>query len=132
MWPVFVNQKADRPVSTFPLSGIGVGCTTSYVEIRAEATMRMRSPRSYISRTLPLASSGRSATVGTRCTVAAAAVVPGPCRRPSGDRVEAPDALGRVAGVGAEVEARLEVEAGPPALEQRAQRRAGVPSALGV
>src|SRR4051812_31441883 len=121
MWPVFVNQKADRPVSTFPLSGIGVGCTTSYVEIRSEATMRMRSPRSYISRTLPLASSGRSATVGTRCTVAAAAVVPGPRRRPSGDGVEARDDLLRVARVGPQVEDRVEVEFQAAALEQRAQ-----------
>src|SRR4051794_19200780 len=132
MWPVLANQNADRPVRTLPLSGIGVGCTTSYVEIRSEATMRMRSPRSYISRTLPLASSGRSATVGTRCTVAAAAGVPGPRRRPSGARVRAPDGPRRGAGVGAEVEDRVEVEAGAPALEQRAQRHAGVPRALGV
>ncbi len=27
--PVRSNQKVDRPVSTAPLSGIGVGCTTS-------------------------------------------------------------------------------------------------------
>ena len=29
MCPVFANQNAERPVSTLPLSGIGVGCTTS-------------------------------------------------------------------------------------------------------
>ena len=29
MWPVFSNQNADRPVSTLPLSGIGVGWTAS-------------------------------------------------------------------------------------------------------
>ncbi len=29
MLPVRSNQKADSPVSTLPLSGIGVGCTTS-------------------------------------------------------------------------------------------------------
>src|SRR5919205_2008142 len=132
MWPVRANQNADSPVSTFPLSGIGVGCTTSYVEIRSEATMRMRSPRSYISRTLPLASSGRSATVGTRCTVAAAAVVPGRRARRSGDGVEAPDDLRGEARVGAQVEDRVEVEPEAAALEQRAQRRAGVPRPLGV
>ena len=52
-------------MSTAPLSGIGVGCTTSYVEILSLATIRMRSPRSYISRTFPLAMSGRSVTGGT-------------------------------------------------------------------
>ena len=65
MWPVRPNQKADSPVSTAPLSGIGVGCTTSYVEILSLATIRIRSPRSYISRTFPLAMSGRSVTGGT-------------------------------------------------------------------
>ena len=29
MWPVFSNQKTERPVSTRPLSGIGVGWTAS-------------------------------------------------------------------------------------------------------
>src|SRR5919204_5291925 len=65
MWPVRPNQNAESPVSTAPLSGMGVGCTTSYVEIRSLATMRIRSPRSYISRTFPLARSGRSVTGGT-------------------------------------------------------------------
>jgi hypothetical protein len=32
------NQNAERPVSTRPLSGIGVGNTTSKVEIRSLAT----------------------------------------------------------------------------------------------
>src|SRR5829696_5363073 len=61
MWPVLANQNADSPVRTAPFPGMGVGCTTSYVEIRSLATMRIRSPRSYISRTLPLAIRGRSA-----------------------------------------------------------------------
>ena len=47
------NQNTDRPVRTLPLSGIGVGSTTSYAEMRSEATISRRSPRSYISRTLP-------------------------------------------------------------------------------
>src|SRR5215207_6330367 len=55
------NQKTDRPVSTLPLSGIGVGWTASYVEIRSLATSSRRSPRSYSSRTLPEAMRGRSA-----------------------------------------------------------------------
>src|SRR3954451_10576024 len=66
MWPVFENQNADRPVITAPLSGMGVGWTTSYVEMRSLATMRIRSPISYLTRTLPLALRGRSATVGMR------------------------------------------------------------------
>src|SRR3954452_2392876 len=70
MWPVRENQNADSPVSTLPLSGIGFGCTTSYVEIRSEATIRRRSPRSYISRTFPDARSGRSATVVTGAMLA--------------------------------------------------------------
>jgi hypothetical protein len=61
------NQKTDSAVSTLPLSGIGVGCVTSYVEIRSLATISRRSPRSYSSRTLPEATRGRSASVvGTR------------------------------------------------------------------
>ena len=50
------NQKCERPVSTRPLSGIGVGRTTSKAEIRSDATIRSRSPKPYISRTLPEAS----------------------------------------------------------------------------
>src|SRR5215212_11071867 len=65
------NQNVESPVSTAPLSGIGVGWTTSYVEIRSEATIRIRSRRSYISRTFPAARSGRSATVVTGGMLAA-------------------------------------------------------------
>src|SRR3954447_9600479 len=54
------NQSTESPVSTLPLSGMGVGWTTSYVEMRSEATMSRRSPRSYISRTFPDARRGRS------------------------------------------------------------------------
>ncbi len=42
MWPVFSNQNTDRPVSTLPLSGIGVGWTASYVEMRSLATISRR------------------------------------------------------------------------------------------
>jgi len=67
--PVRANQKAESPVRTLPLSGTGVGCTASYVEIRSDATIRTSSPRSYISRTFPEAIRGRSATalVTGRC-----------------------------------------------------------------
>ena len=52
--PVSPNQKRDRPVSTRPLSGIGVGSTTSNAEMRSEATSSSRSSSSaYRSRTLP-------------------------------------------------------------------------------
>ena len=37
---VRANQKADRPVSTRPLSGIGVPSTTSNVEMRSLATSK--------------------------------------------------------------------------------------------
>jgi hypothetical protein len=40
------NQKADMPVSTRPLSGIGVGRITSNVEIRSDATSSSRSSSS--------------------------------------------------------------------------------------
>jgi hypothetical protein len=40
------NQTTESAVSTFPLSGISVGCTTSYVEIRSEATIRRSPPAS--------------------------------------------------------------------------------------
>src|SRR3954452_7707509 len=60
IWPVRSNQKTLSAVSTLPLSGMGVGWTTSYVEMRSEATMSRRSPRSYISRTFPDARRGRS------------------------------------------------------------------------
>ncbi len=50
------NQNAERPVRTRPLSGIGVGKTTSNVEIRSLATSSSRSSsNAKISRTLPLA-----------------------------------------------------------------------------
>src|SRR3954454_17095179 len=81
MWPVFANQNAERPVSTAPLPGMGVGCTTSYGEMRSLATMRMRSPISYISRTLPLAIRGKSATVDINRRLAA---VPAAQPAPSG------------------------------------------------
>src|SRR4051794_975833 len=49
------NQKPERPVRTRPLSGIGVGRTTSNVEMRSLATSSRRSSSSaYSSRTLPL------------------------------------------------------------------------------
>ena len=38
------NQNAESPVSTAPLSGIGVGWTTSKVEIRSLATSSSASP----------------------------------------------------------------------------------------
>src|ERR1035437_8499094 len=50
---VWANQKRDRPVSTRPLSGIGVGRTTSKAESRSLATSSRRSPTSNRSRTLP-------------------------------------------------------------------------------
>ena len=52
--PVSANQNRDRPVSTRPLSGIGVGRTTSNADSRSEATSRSwPSPMRYRSRTLP-------------------------------------------------------------------------------
>jgi hypothetical protein len=50
------NQNFESPVSTRPLSGIGVGRTTSKAEMRSEATISRRSPNPYISRTFPDAS----------------------------------------------------------------------------
>src|ERR687897_2731094 len=50
-----LNQKAESPVRTRPLSGISVGRTTSKVEMRSLATSSRRSSSSaYSSRTLPL------------------------------------------------------------------------------
>jgi hypothetical protein len=40
---VRTNQKAARPVSTRPLSGISVGRITSKVEMRSDATRSSRS-----------------------------------------------------------------------------------------
>src|SRR5712691_5874024 len=52
--PVRPNQNRDRPVRTRPLSGIGVGSTTSKALSRSDATRRRRSsPTAYRSRTLP-------------------------------------------------------------------------------
>ena len=51
---VRANQKRDSPVSTRPLSGMGVGSTTSNAESRSDATSSSRSAsRAYRSRTLP-------------------------------------------------------------------------------
>ena len=71
------NQNTDRPVRTLPLSGIGVGSTTSYAEMRSEATISRRSPRSYISRTLPrlwrVSPASSAAASGTPAMLTAAA-----------------------------------------------------------
>src|ERR1035437_5184488 len=48
------NQKREMPVRTRPLSGMGVGRTTSKADIRSLATSSRRSPTSNRSRTLPL------------------------------------------------------------------------------
>ncbi len=72
---VVSNQNTDIWVSTLPLSGIGVGRTTSYAEIRSDATISRSSSSSYISRTLPLAcsfSSASAALIGTTLTTRAA------------------------------------------------------------
>jgi hypothetical protein len=58
---VVSNQNTDICVSTLPLSGIGVGITTSYAEMRSEATISRSPSSSYISRTLPVACSFNSA-----------------------------------------------------------------------
>src|SRR4051812_5325463 len=51
---VSANQKREIPVRTRPLSGIGVGRTTSNALIRSDATSSSRSaPTAYRSRTLP-------------------------------------------------------------------------------
>ncbi len=47
------NHHADIWFSTLPLSGIPVGRMTSKAEMRSVATISSRSPRSYVSRTLP-------------------------------------------------------------------------------
>ena len=39
MCAVFSNQNTDSPDRTFPLLGIGVGWTASYVEMRSLATI---------------------------------------------------------------------------------------------
>src|ERR1700751_4621014 len=49
-WP---NHHSDSCVSTRPLSGIGVGRTTSYTLTRSEATMMRSPPSAYRSRTFP-------------------------------------------------------------------------------
>src|SRR5258705_2623885 len=52
--PVRPNQNRDRPVRTRPLSGIGVGRTTSKALSRSDAIRSRRSsPTAYRSRTLP-------------------------------------------------------------------------------
>src|SRR5271157_24012 len=53
MSAVWRNQNRDSPVSTRPLSGIGVGRTTSNADSRSLATSSRRSPTSNRSRTLP-------------------------------------------------------------------------------
>jgi len=48
------NQKFDSCVRTLPLSGIGVGSTTSNADRRSDATITSWSgPASYTSRTFP-------------------------------------------------------------------------------
>src|SRR3954471_12893944 len=49
------NQNAERDERTAPLCGIGLGRMQSKAEMRSLATKSRCSPRSKISRTLPLA-----------------------------------------------------------------------------
>src|SRR5437016_4541025 len=64
------NQKRERPVSTLPLSGIGVGRTTSKAEMRSEATSSSRlSSRRYRSRTFPARSNVLAGDTGLRLQV---------------------------------------------------------------
>src|SRR3954451_15801427 len=131
IWPVRSNQKTLSAVSTLPLSGMGVGWTTSYVEMRSEATINRRSPRSYISRTFPDARRGRSETGGMGRRLPGLEDGAGSAsgeRRHAGQPV---DDRVRVARVGGQVEDHVEVEPelGPRG-EQLAQRRARVPRAL--
>src|SRR5436305_13700753 len=58
------NQKRESPVRTRPLSGIGVGSTTSNAEMRSDATSSSRSPNAYSSRTFPDAVWRRSSASG--------------------------------------------------------------------
>ena len=51
------NHHSDSWVRIAPLSGIGVGSTTSYTETRSDATRIRSSPSAYTSRTLPRYSS---------------------------------------------------------------------------
>src|ERR1051326_8167202 len=68
---VRVNQNAERPVRTRPLSGISVGRTTSKVEMRSLATSSRRSSSSaYSSRTFPLATWVASGMHGLLCELA--------------------------------------------------------------
>src|SRR5512142_240256 len=136
MWRVRSNQNTDSPVRTLPLSGIGVGCTASYVEMRSLATIRIRpetpfpGPSAYISRTFPLASRGRSARTLTWGDATSAT---GGRRLPSGDLVEAPEHLFGVAQVGGRIEDPIELQPRRALVggEQLAQRHAVLPRALG-
>src|SRR5579871_5108477 len=82
--------------------------------MRSEATISRRSPSSYISRTLPRATSGRSSSAVTSRSLV------------ERDLVQARDDLGRVPCEGAGVEDLVEVEARGARVggEQLAQRRA--------
>src|SRR5216110_264491 len=51
------NHHSDSRVRIVPLSGTGVGSTTSYTDTRSEATSTISSPSPYTSRTLPECSS---------------------------------------------------------------------------
>ena len=54
MWRTRLNQKYESWVSTSPLRGMPLGITQSNADIRSVATNNKRSPKSKISRTLPL------------------------------------------------------------------------------
>src|SRR5688572_24695175 len=58
MFATWSNQKCESWVSTSPLRGMPLGITQSKAGMRSEATNRKESPRSKISRTLPLFSLG--------------------------------------------------------------------------
>ena len=88
---VSANQNRDRPVSTRPLSGIGVGRTTSNADSRSEATSRsVSASTSYRSRTLPErrndSASGIDDLRGTARAAASGRARHGPPARARADR----------------------------------------------
>src|SRR6185437_5296728 len=63
---VCLNQNAERRVSTSPLWGMPSRITTSKADMRSVVTINNRSPRSKVSRTLPLPKRGKGrSTVST-------------------------------------------------------------------
>src|SRR6185369_7265643 len=121
--PVRPNQKRDSPVSTLPLSRIGVGRTTSKALIRSDATIANRSSSMrYRSRTLPERRNRSAVSIGRGLSRGSLGGALG-CAFGGDQRIEPRDHHRHMAQVAGVVEARVELGEAERAGDDRLERQ---------